>query len=90
MVCYMQYLIQVRVDIPNTSGSVCVRGSLLGEERIEEEEFAFVPSPALRRWQSKMARLLRRQRERGGVIDLTNRDTVIDETWVLLIVWCVV
>ena len=48
----------------------------------EGEEFVFLPSQALRQWQHQMAVLLRQQRERGGVIDLTNKDDVIDLTWV--------
>ncbi|CAI8058014.1 E3 ubiquitin-protein ligase RNF25, partial [Geodia barretti] len=71
-----------RNTIPNNS--VCVRGE--GEEREEEEEeeekFVFVPSSSLRQWQSHMAAMLERQKERGGVIDLSDKDAVIDETWV--------
>ena len=62
---------------------MCVRGE--GEEREEEEEeekFVFVPSSSLRQWQSHMAAMLERQKERGGVIDLSDKDAVIDETWV--------
>lgn len=49
-----------------------------------EENFVFVPSHSLRQWQSQMAALLEQQRGRGGVIDLSDKDTVIDETWVRL------
>ena len=49
-----------------------------------EEKFVFVPSRSLRQWQSQMAALLEQQRERGGVIDLSDKDAVIDETWVRL------
>lgn len=48
----------------------------------EGEEFVFLPSQTLRQWQHQMAVLLRQQKERGGVIDLTNKDDVIDLTWV--------
>jgi E3 ubiquitin-protein ligase RNF25 len=68
-----------RNNIPNDS--VCLRGE--GEEREEEEEkIVFVPSPSLLQWQSQMAAMLERQKERGGVIDLSDKDAVIDETWV--------
>lgn len=62
--------------------SLCLKG----EEREEmvEEKFVFVPSRSLRQWQSQMAALLEQQRERGGVIDLSDKDAVIDETWVRL------
>ena len=42
----------------------------------------FTPSQSLRQWQRKMAALLQQQRERGGVIDGTEKDDVIDLTWV--------
>lgn len=47
----------------------------------EGEEFVFMPSQSLRQWQCQMAVLLQQQKERGGVIDLTDKD-VIDLTWV--------
>ena len=47
-----------------------------------EEQFEFSPSEHLRRWQVEMARLLQQQREKGGVIDQTEKDAVIDMTWV--------
>ena len=50
----------------------------------EEDKFVFVPSQSLREWQSQMARLLQQQRERGGVIDLRDKDIVVDETWVCM------
>ena len=60
---------------------MCLRGE--GEEREEEEEkIVFVPSPSLLQWQSQMAAMLERQKERGGIIDLSDKDAVIDETWV--------
>ena len=57
------------------------------EKEGDEETFEFVPSPSLRRWQRRMAALLRRQKERGGVIDLSRKDAVIDETWVRVTQW---
>ena len=35
-------------------------------------------------WQVKMASLLRQQREKGGVIDPSAEDDVIDDSWVRL------
>ncbi len=40
----------------------------------------------MRRWQVEMAALLRKQRERGGVIDPNTSNDVIDETWVWQVV----
>ena len=47
-----------------------------------EELFEFTPSEPLRRWQTEMAWLLQQQREKGGAIDQTEKDAVIDVTWV--------
>ncbi len=48
---------------------------------VEEKEEIFI-SDQVRSWQKEMARLLQQQEERGGVIDPTAKDDVIDETWV--------
>ena len=48
----------------------------------DEIQFQFVPSQSLRQWQLEMARLLRRQRERGGVIDQEEINAAIDLNWV--------
>lgn len=70
---------------------VCCDDEVLESVGREEggEEFVFLPSQGLRQWQHQMAVLLQQQRERGGVIDLTNTDDVIDLTWVWDIVWSV-
>ena len=39
-------------------------------------------APDIRAWQKEMAILLEHQRQKGGVIDLSAKDEVIDETWV--------
>ena len=45
----------------------------------------FRPTTELRAWQEEMKQLLRRQRQRGGVINHDEcNDDVIDETWVRL------
>ena len=41
----------------------------------------FCPSASLKEWQSKMAELLKKQREKGGVINPAREDNVIDELW---------
>ena len=60
---------------------MCGEDSTRERER-EGEELVFVPSQSLRQWQHQMAVLLRQQKERGGVIDLTAKDDVIDLSWV--------
>lgn len=68
--------------------SLCLKETLVhgepvgAEDNERESSFVFVPGPSLRQWQCKMSTLLEKQRERGGVIDLTNKDDVIDLTWV--------
>ncbi len=44
-------------------------------------DVAFQPSPELIAWQRNMEELLWKQRQKGGVIDLSQSD-VIDDTWV--------
>ena len=48
----------------------------------EDEEINFKPSPELKAWQDRMASLLWKQRQKGGVVNLSNEDDVIDESWV--------
>lgn len=38
-------------------------------------------SQEIRHWQQQMAKLLQRQLEKGGLIDINAKDEVIDETW---------
>ena len=47
----------------------------------EEEEEVHI-SKAIRHWQREMAQLLQQQRDKGGLIDTTAKDQVIDEAWV--------
>ena len=65
-------------------GSVClnaVAGSKAALHR-ENEAVHFMPSPELKAWQDRMASLLWKQKQKGGVINPSGEDDVIDETWV--------
>ena len=59
----------------------CTASEQLEEEGLMERRGISI-SQELRRWQRRMAELQQRQRERGGMIDVTAKDEVIDETWV--------
>jgi hypothetical protein len=48
----------------------------------QDDEVNFAPSLELKAWQDRMASLLWKQKQKGGVIDLNSEDDVIDETWV--------
>ena len=48
----------------------------------EDEAIHFSPSPELKAWQDRMASLLWKQKQKGGVINRNCEDDVIDETWV--------
>ncbi len=48
----------------------------------EKEKEKIHISREIRHWQREMAKLLQGQREKGGLIDITAKDQVIDETWV--------
>jgi hypothetical protein len=37
---------------------------------MEDQMQSFVPTTEMKKWQREMARLLNRQREKGGVIDM--------------------
>lgn len=70
---------------PIVAGSLCVEtvSNALSTLSLEEEEEQEVHiSPNIRHWQQQMTRLLRQQQEKGGLIDTSARDAVIDETWV--------
>ena len=57
-----------------------ISGPVCREE--EGEGLVFEPSQSLRQWQRQMDLLLQQQKERGGIIDLTEKDDVIDLSWV--------
>ena len=61
------------------AGSQSVTAAALHEL---DEEVNFAPSPELKAWQDRMASLLWKQKQKGGVIDPNSEDDVIDETWV--------
>lgn len=53
-------------------------GARAGGEELEKVHI----SQEVRCWQQQMARLLRQQERKGGLIDTKAKDQVIDETWV--------
>lgn len=59
----------------------CAASDQLEEGGLIERESVTI-SQELRRWQRRMAELQKRQRERGGMIDVNAKDEVIDEAWV--------
>ena len=68
-----------------TKGSKCLESvSQYSDEEQEKEEEEVHISDQVQLWQQNMSRLLQHQRERGGTIDITAKDDVIDETWVYI------
>ena len=70
---------------PIAPGSVCldsIAGIQAAALHREDEKNNFTPSPELKAWQERMASLLWKQKQKGGVIDPNSEDDVIDETWV--------
>ena len=68
-------------------GSVCLDAVASTQQTVpalhrHDEEMNFTPSPELKAWQDRMASLLWKQKQKGGVIDPNSEDDVIDETWV--------
>ena len=68
-------------------GSVCLNAVASTQQTAaalhkQDEEMNFIPSPELKVWQDRMASLLWKQKQKGGVIDPNSEDDVIDETWV--------
>lgn len=73
---------------PIPPGSVCL-DTVAGSQSATvaalhelDDEVNFAPSPELKAWQDRMASLLWKQKQKGGVIDPNSEDDVIDETWV--------
>ena len=56
-------------------------------EPVEEDLARVSISQEIRQWQQSMAKLLQKQRDKGGLIDPNAKDEVIDETWVILSPW---
>ena len=77
---------------PISPGSVCLDAvastrhqtavAADGPHSQDDDNVDFTPSPELKAWQDRMASLLRKQKQKGGVINLNSEDDVIDETWV--------
>ena len=70
---------------PIAPGSVCldaVADIQAAAVHREDDETHFTPSPELKAWQDRMASLLWKQKQKGGIVDLNGEDDVIDETWV--------
>nr|XP_022340849.1 uncharacterized protein LOC111135248 isoform X2 [Crassostrea virginica] len=62
---------QTKVPCPVCREDIeCGDDLLTGEVSSEEQVLTFDPSAELRSWQEEMSHLLRRQREKGGVIDV--------------------
>lgn len=51
-------------------------------EPVEKDLARVSISQEIRQWQHKMARLLQKQQDKGGLINPSAKDEVIDETWV--------
>lgn len=73
-------------------GDACLEAveSYVPHSTSESEQNEVFISPKIREWQVEMARLLQRQRDRGGTIDLAAKDDTIDETWVCVCVFAYV
>ena len=72
---------------PIAPGSVCLDAVASTHQAMaalheQDKEMHFIPSPELKAWQDRMASLLWKQKQKGGVINPNGGDDVIDETWV--------
>ena len=71
-----------REVIPATSPCLDVVRQVQLDAVQNDDIIHFTVSSELKVWQEKMASLLWRQKQKGGVIDPNSEDDVIDETWV--------